>query len=117
MSYHRVDAAACMAIFLKVDGYNAQATVTHARISTEVDTLGQVCTGESATLMTSLNAVYNRVITRNMTGARQQVGNATAGGRSAVAAILNGDQEMAARMEQEAHIVDEVSITDGKDAS
>lgn len=117
MTYHRVDAPACMAIFQATDGCNILAAAVHAKISTEVDVLGQACTGESATLMTSLEAVYNRVLTRNMTGATQQVGNATAGGRSAVAAILNGDYEMAARMEQEAHIVDEVKITDGKDLS
>ena len=50
-----------------------------------------------------------------MTAAEQQITNAAAGGRSAVAAIQRADHEMADRIERDAHGVDEVRITDGKD--
>lgn len=52
-----------------------------------------------------------------MTGAEQQVTNAVAGGRDAVAAIQRADADMAATTEsaeREANSVDEVRITDGK---
>ena len=83
-------------------------------MSGDIDTLGSQCTGKSAKLAARLNAVYNRVLTAGMTGAEQQITDAVAGGRSAVAAIQAGDHEMADQTERAANIVDEVRITDGK---
>lgn len=114
MTYYRVDAATCHSIFTKVEGNKSDAEATHSSVSGDIDALGAVCTGKSATLASSLNAVYNRVLTAAMTGAEQQITSAAAGGRQAVAAIQRADHEMADRTEQEAHSVDEVRITDGK---
>ena len=115
MTYYRVDAPTCYSIFGKAETEKSDAAAKHSKISAEIDELGAACTGKSAKLASSLNAIYNRVLTATMTAAEQQITNAAAGGRSAVAAIQRADHEMADRIERDAHGVDEVLITDGKD--
>ena len=114
MTYYKVNAPACNSIFSKVEGECSNASTAHTSVSGDIDTLGSLCTGKSAKLAARLNAVYNRVLTAGMTGAEQQITDAVAGGRSAVAAIQAGDHEMADQTERAANIVDEVRITDGK---
>lgn len=117
MTHHKVNAPACFEIFRKADQGKEDATRSHSSVSEEIDALGSACTGKSAKLASSLNAVYNRVLTAAMTGAEQQVTNAIEGGRTAVAAIQRADADMAATTEsaeREANSVDEVRITDGK---
>ncbi|MDO5065947.1 MAG: hypothetical protein Q4D96_01540 [Propionibacteriaceae bacterium] len=117
MTYHKVNAPTCFEIFRKAEQDNASAKESHKSISDEIDALGSACTGKSAKLASSLNAVYNRVLTAAMTGAEQQVTGAVAGGRNAVAAIQRADAEMATateHAEREANRVDEARITDGK---
>ena len=114
MTYYKVNAPACNSIFSKVEGECSNASTAHTSVSGDIDPLGSLCTGKSAKLAARLNAVYNRVLTAGMTGAEQQITDAVAGGRSAVAAIQAGDHEMADRTERAANIVDEVRITDGK---
>lgn len=119
MTYHKVNAPTCLQIFTKVDQENQNAKNSHTSVSNDIDTLGSACTGKSAKLASSLNAVYNRVLTTAMTGSEQQVSSAVTGGRQAVAAIQRADAEMAAtteNAERQANNVDEVRITDGKKA-
>jgi hypothetical protein len=114
MTYYKVNPSTCNGIFAKVEGEKSEAAEAHASVSGDIDTLGSLCTGKSSKLVASLAAVYNRVLTAGMTGAEQQIANAVSGGRSAVAAIQAGDQEMADQTERAASTVDEVHITDGK---
>lgn len=116
MTHYRVNAQTCSSIFSKVEGERSNASTAHTSVSGDIDTLGSLCTGKSSKLAAKLNAVYNRVLTAGMTGAEQQITNAVAGGRSAVAAIQAGDQEMADQTERAANAVDEVRIKDGKKA-
>lgn len=119
MTFHKVNALSCYRIFDKTESEKGKAEGSHKSVSSEIDALGSACTGESAELVSSLNAVYNRVLTRVMSGAEQQVANAVSGGRQAVVAIQQGDAEMAAatqNAERGAHSVDEVRVTDGKRA-
>ena len=101
MTYYKVNAPACNSIFSKVEGECSNASTAHTSVSGDIDTLGSLCTGKSGKLAARLNA-------------EQQITDAVAGGRSAVAAIQAGDHEMADRTERAANIVDEVRITDGK---
>jgi hypothetical protein len=117
MTYHKVNAPACFGIFTKTEQENQNAKNSHQSVSHDIDALGSACTGKSAKLASSLNAVYNRVLTTAMTGSEQQVASAVAGGRQAVATIQRADAEMASATEsaeRRAHSVDEVRITDGK---
>lgn len=119
MSYHKVEASSCYSIFTKAESQATEASESHTSVSGDIDTLGSACTGKSATLASSLNAVYNRVLTAAMTGSEQQINNAVAGGRSAVSAIVHAHDDMAtttANAERRAYHVDEVQITDGKNA-
>ena len=114
MTWYKVDAASCRAVFVKTEGEGAEAAEVHSSVSSDIDALGALCVGESSVLVSALAAVYNRVLTPGMTGAEQQVTNAVAGGRAAVNAIQAADYEMAERTEREAHSVDEFRVTDGK---
>ncbi|MDO5067090.1 MAG: hypothetical protein Q4D96_07420 [Propionibacteriaceae bacterium] len=116
MTFHRVKADACYEIFTKVEAEAEKAARTHKSVSSDIDALGALCTGESSILAAKLNGIYNRVLTESMTAAEQQITNAAAGGRASVAAIQAGDHEMADQTAKDAHATDEVRITDGKPA-
>lgn len=116
MTYYKVDPAACKAIFTQTEGEISTGKSTHSSLRGEVEELGSLrARGEAAQIASALRGVYNRVLTRNMTAAEQKASKAVAGGRGAVAAIQQGDQEMARRTELDARNAGEIKIMDGMD--
>jgi hypothetical protein len=115
MTSYEVQPDVCLAIFAQAEEAADRADEQHVSMSSEVDELRGLCSrGESAPIASALSGVYNRLLTRGMTGATQQIRNAASGGRQAVGCIQRGDHEIADRNERAAREVDEVKISDGK---
>lgn len=114
MTTRRMDAAACHSVFSAAEGHKETAQQVHTSISHDIDSLSAACVGESSSISSALDGVYNRALTSSMTAAEQQIENAVQGGRAAVAAIQNGDMEMAERTVRDAAEVDQVHILDSK---
>ena len=106
-----VDGATGNSIFDDVDGYVTEASTAHDSVSTDIDNMAAACsTGKAASIGPALNDVYNRLLASAMCTAEQQTTNAAAGGREAVSAIQNGDEEMSNNAETAANSMDEVTV-------
>ncbi|MDO5067751.1 MAG: hypothetical protein Q4D96_10775 [Propionibacteriaceae bacterium] len=96
---------------------NGNVKEVHGKVSSRVDEVGSACIGKSAKIGSRLNALYNRVLTRNMTGAETQIDNAVSAGRNILGVHRQANAEMESnvqRFEREASELDEFEIADGK---
>lgn len=110
----QLEPAECRGVFTRTEVDKENMVSAHKGVSDAVDALCGTFLGKSGELAPLVNAVYNRVLTANMTAAETQVANAIAGGREAVNAYDRGNFEMANQVEAEAVALDEFKITDGK---
>lgn len=113
----RIENSACHAVLSRVEMQNDEVKDVHHKVSSSVDEAGNACIGKSAKIGSRLNALYNRVITRSMTGAETQIDNAVSAGRSILGVHVQANAEMEGnvrRFEREAFELDEFRITDGK---
>lgn len=113
----RIENSACHAVLSRVDMQNGEVKDVHREVSSSVDEVGSACIGKSAKIGSRLNALYNRVLTRNMTGAETQIENAVSAGRSILGIHGQANAEMEGnvqRFEREAFELDQFGAADGK---